>query len=125
MIVYFLTCACVDFYSLALPAAAGAEQLDVTALHGKMKQSQREAKLAAFAASPSGGFSFHCHVQEAITSSASSLSMKVDGVQMLLEHACGSPSESRLLFVDATWEKRLQQSFHCMCWVQLCQICSH
>ncbi|CAL8464167.1 g3702 [Coccomyxa elongata] len=54
VIVYFLTCACVDFYSLALPAAAGAEQLDVTALHGKMKQSQREAKLAAFAASPSG-----------------------------------------------------------------------
>lgn len=57
MIVYFLTCACVDFYSLALPATAGAEQLNVTALHGKMKQSQREAKLAAFAASPSGGFS--------------------------------------------------------------------
>ena len=54
VIVYFLTCACVDFYSLALPAAAGSPQLDLTALHGKMKQSQREAKLASFAASPSG-----------------------------------------------------------------------
>lgn len=54
VIVYFLTCACVDFYSLALPAAAGDAQLDLTALHGKMKQSQREAKLASFAANPSG-----------------------------------------------------------------------
>ena len=54
MIVYFLTCACVDFYSLALPAAVGDAQLDLTALHGKMKQSQREAKLASFAANPSG-----------------------------------------------------------------------
>ncbi|KAK9918182.1 hypothetical protein WJX75_002016 [Coccomyxa subellipsoidea] len=54
VIVYFLTCACVDFYSLALPAAVGDAQLDLTALHGKMKQSQREAKLASFAANPSG-----------------------------------------------------------------------
>lgn len=52
---YFLTCAGVDFYSLALPAAAAVgPKLNLTALHGKMKQSQREAKLASFAANPSG-----------------------------------------------------------------------
>lgn len=57
VIVYFLTCACVDFYAAALPAAAagaGERPLRLTDLHGRMKQSQREARLAAFAASPHG-----------------------------------------------------------------------
>jgi ATP-dependent RNA helicase DDX55/SPB4 len=59
VIVYFLTCACVDFYALALPvvmaaAGKGTPQTRVVALHGKMKQAQREAKLAAFTSSQSG-----------------------------------------------------------------------
>lgn len=58
MIVYFLTCACVDFYALALHIALGEKggkpDTRVTALHGKMKQSQRESKLAAFTSSQSG-----------------------------------------------------------------------
>ncbi len=58
VIVYFLTCACVDFYALAvqvaLPEAGAKPCTRVTALHGKMKQSQREAKLAAFTASQAG-----------------------------------------------------------------------
>ena len=74
-IVYFLTCAAVDFYALALPlvmegaapavkesSSAGKKPQkqqgkagwQVAALHGRMKQSQREATLAAFAAAPSG-----------------------------------------------------------------------
>ena len=54
IIVYFLTCAAVDFYALALPIAAGKDGVQASALHGKMKQSQREATLAAFTAKPGG-----------------------------------------------------------------------
>ena len=54
IIVYFLTCAAVDFYALAIPIAAGKGSFHTSALHGKMKQSQREATLAAFAAKPTG-----------------------------------------------------------------------
>lgn len=51
---YFLTCAAVDFYALALPIAAGKDGVQASALHGKMKQSQREATLATFTAKPGG-----------------------------------------------------------------------
>ena len=54
IIVYFLTCAAVDFYALALPIAAGKDGTQASALHGKMKQSQREATLAGFTAKPGG-----------------------------------------------------------------------
>ncbi len=54
VIVYFLTCAAVDFYALAVPIAAGKGGSRTSALHGKMKQSQREATLAAFAEKPKG-----------------------------------------------------------------------
>ena len=54
IIVYLLTCAAVDFYALAISIAAGKGGLQTSALHGKMKQSQREATLADFAAKPGG-----------------------------------------------------------------------
>ena len=57
IIVYSLTCAAVDFYALAIPILAGKDGLQTSALHGKMKQSQREATLAAFAAKPGGALS--------------------------------------------------------------------
>jgi len=56
-IVYFLTCACVDYFATAMcdgaPASPGAT-VDVVALHGKMKQSQREQALGRFAAGAGG-----------------------------------------------------------------------
>ena len=55
VIVYFLTCAAVDFYALALPLVAPEKAgIGVRALHGRMKQAQRQATLAAFAKAPSG-----------------------------------------------------------------------
>ncbi len=55
VIVYFLTCAAVDFYALALPLVAPKQAgVRVSALHGRMKQAQRQATLAAFAKAPSG-----------------------------------------------------------------------
>lgn len=51
---YFLTCAAVDFYALAIPVAAAKDGLQISALHGKMKQTQREATLAAFTGKPAG-----------------------------------------------------------------------
>ena len=57
-IVYFLTCACVDYFATAMcdgaPASPG-DGVDVVALHGKMKQSQREQALARFASGAGGG----------------------------------------------------------------------
>lgn len=56
-IVYFLTCACVDYFATAMcdgaPASPG-DDVDVVALHGKMKQSQREQALGRFAAGAGG-----------------------------------------------------------------------
>ncbi|KAL6765995.1 DEAD-domain-containing protein [Haematococcus lacustris] len=50
IIVYCLTCACVDFYHLALKRLGPKllPGLQVKALHGRMKQSVREATLASF-----------------------------------------------------------------------------
>eukprot|EP00850_Spirogloea_muscicola_P010909 SM000065S20258 [mRNA] locus=s65:520709:524139:- [translate_table: standard] len=49
LIVYFLTCACVDYWALALPLVlAHSCALPVFALHGKMKQRAREKVLADF-----------------------------------------------------------------------------
>ena len=55
VIVYFLTCACVDFFVTALERLPVAKGLAVTSLHGRMKQAAREAALAAFADAPAGG----------------------------------------------------------------------
>jgi ATP-dependent RNA helicase DDX55/SPB4 len=56
-IVYFLTCACVDYFATALARGAPADPGDgvvVVALHGKMKQAQREAALSRFADTDGG-----------------------------------------------------------------------
>jgi ATP-dependent RNA helicase DDX55/SPB4 len=52
--VYFLTCACVDYFADALaglPALAG---VALTPLHGRMKQSVRERAMELFSAASSG-----------------------------------------------------------------------
>jgi len=54
VIVYFLTCACVDLFAAALPRLPAAAGLRLAALHGRMKQAAREAVLAAFAALDGG-----------------------------------------------------------------------
>ena len=51
---YFLTCACVDFFTTVLERLPPARGLAVTSLHGRMKQSAREAALAGFADAPAG-----------------------------------------------------------------------
>ncbi|KAK9791145.1 hypothetical protein WJX73_001123 [Symbiochloris irregularis] len=50
VIVYMLTCACVDFWASVLHTLPAASDLVVHALHGRMKQRVRDAKLAAFTA---------------------------------------------------------------------------
>lgn len=69
IIVYFLTCACVDYFSLAIPALARAakekgtnidpcftdkKKSSIHVLHGRMKQSAREASLNAFSMASRG-----------------------------------------------------------------------
>ena len=54
VIVYFLTCACVDFFATVLDRLPAARGLAITPLHGRMKQAAREAALAAFADAPAG-----------------------------------------------------------------------
>lgn len=53
-IVYFLTCACVDFYALVLKRMPVLKGLQVSSLHGKLKQAAREATLSKFAELPAG-----------------------------------------------------------------------
>ncbi|KAL8232048.1 hypothetical protein R6Q57_001826 [Mikania cordata] len=48
MIVYFMTCACVDYWGVVLPRLASLKGLSIISLHGKMKQSAREKALASF-----------------------------------------------------------------------------
>ncbi|ABP00873.1 predicted protein, partial [Ostreococcus lucimarinus CCE9901] len=52
VIVYFLTCACVDFYESALKELL--PESTAIALHGKMKQSARESALGKFTEQKSG-----------------------------------------------------------------------
>lgn len=60
IIVYFLTCACVDFFALVLPRLMKLKPLSgnrwsgMHSLHGRMKQSVRETTLSAFSSSPAG-----------------------------------------------------------------------
>ncbi|KAJ9545580.1 hypothetical protein OSB04_025287 [Centaurea solstitialis] len=54
MIVYFMTCACVDYWGVVLPRLAVLKGLPLISLHGKMKQAAREKALASFT-SISGG----------------------------------------------------------------------
>ena len=52
MIVHFLTCACVDFYESAVKELL--PESSTIALHGKMKQKQRESALGVFTEQSSG-----------------------------------------------------------------------
>jgi ATP-dependent RNA helicase DDX55/SPB4 len=54
IIVYFLTCACVDYFATALPRLSACKKLSFHALHGRMKQAVRETTLASFAGATSG-----------------------------------------------------------------------
>ena len=55
VIVYFLTCASVDFFHTALTQLPDANTAQLFALHGKMKQAAREAVMSAYTSSPAGG----------------------------------------------------------------------
>lgn len=54
IIVYYMTCACVDYWGVVLPRLAALKCLSIIPLHGKMKQSAREKGLASFTSLESG-----------------------------------------------------------------------
>ncbi|XP_060203351.1 DEAD-box ATP-dependent RNA helicase 18-like isoform X2 [Lycium barbarum] len=53
-IVYFMTCACVDYWGTVLPRFSCLKSFSLISLHGKMKQSAREKALASFTSLSSG-----------------------------------------------------------------------
>ncbi|KAK6926854.1 protein of unknown function DUF4217 [Dillenia turbinata] len=54
IIIYFMTCACVDYWGVVLPRLAILKGFSIIPLHGKMKQSAREKSLASFTSLSSG-----------------------------------------------------------------------
>ncbi|KHG18021.1 DEAD-box ATP-dependent RNA helicase 18 -like protein [Gossypium arboreum] len=54
VIVYFMTCACVDYWGVVLPRLNALKRFSLIALHGKMKQTAREKALATFTSLSSG-----------------------------------------------------------------------
>ncbi|CAI9091778.1 OLC1v1026889C2 [Oldenlandia corymbosa var. corymbosa] len=54
VIIYFMTCACVDYWGTVLPLLAPLKSFSIISLHGKMKQSAREKALASFTSLSSG-----------------------------------------------------------------------
>ena len=54
VIVYFLTCASVDFFHSALTQLPDMKAAQLFALHGKMKQAAREAVMSSYTGSPAG-----------------------------------------------------------------------
>ncbi|CAN1812112.1 DEAD-box ATP-dependent RNA helicase 18 [Linum perenne] len=54
IIVYYMTCACVDYWGVVLPQLSVLKSLSLIALHGKMKQNAREKALAKFTSLTSG-----------------------------------------------------------------------
>lgn len=54
IIVYFMTCACVDYWGVVLPQLNVLKGHSLIALHGKMKQKAREKALASFTGLSSG-----------------------------------------------------------------------
>ncbi|CAK9173506.1 unnamed protein product [Ilex paraguariensis] len=54
IIIYFMTCACVDYWGVVLPHLAALKGLSIISLHGKMKQTAREKALALFTSLSSG-----------------------------------------------------------------------
>ncbi|XP_024387826.1 DEAD-box ATP-dependent RNA helicase 18 isoform X1 [Physcomitrium patens] len=54
IILYFMTCACVDYWAIMLPQLESLSGLQAVALHGKMKQAAREKALAMFSGMTAG-----------------------------------------------------------------------
>ncbi|OUZ99168.1 Helicase [Macleaya cordata] len=54
IIIYFMTCACVDYWGVVLPRLAALKGCSIISLHGKMKQIAREHALASFTSLSSG-----------------------------------------------------------------------
>ncbi|KAL5720926.1 RNA helicase [Ranunculus cassubicifolius] len=54
IIVYFMTCASVDYWGTVLPQLASLKKCPIISLHGKMKQMAREKALASFTELSSG-----------------------------------------------------------------------
>ncbi|KMS99473.1 hypothetical protein BVRB_2g044680 isoform B [Beta vulgaris subsp. vulgaris] len=54
IIIYFMTCACVDYWGVVLPQLAVLKGHSLISLHGKMKQNAREKALASFTGLSSG-----------------------------------------------------------------------
>lgn len=54
VIVYFMTCACVDYWGIVLQRLASLKGFSIIPLHGKMKQTAREKALASFTSLSSG-----------------------------------------------------------------------
>nr|GMD57662.1 DEAD-box ATP-dependent RNA helicase 18 [Ipomoea batatas] len=54
VIIYFMTCACVDYWGLVLPRISSLKKLSLIPLHGKMKQAAREKALSTFTSLSSG-----------------------------------------------------------------------
>ncbi|KAK4835850.1 hypothetical protein QYF36_015275 [Acer negundo] len=54
IIIYYMTCASVDYWGVVLPRLSVLKGLSLIPLHGKMKQSAREKALAAFTSLSSG-----------------------------------------------------------------------
>ncbi|KAG0569950.1 hypothetical protein KC19_6G127800 [Ceratodon purpureus] len=54
IILYFMTCACVDYWAIILPQLEALSGIQAVALHGKMKQAVREKALAVFAGLSAG-----------------------------------------------------------------------
>ncbi|KAL8172374.1 hypothetical protein V2J09_024178 [Rumex salicifolius] len=54
MIIYFMTCACVDYWGAVLPCLSVLKGCSLISLHGKMKQTAREKALATFTSLASG-----------------------------------------------------------------------
>ncbi|KAK6935985.1 Helicase, C-terminal [Dillenia turbinata] len=54
IIIYLMTCACVDYWGVVPPRLAFLKGFSLIALHGKMKQSSREKSLASFTSLSSG-----------------------------------------------------------------------
>lgn len=54
IIIYFMTCACVDYWGVVLPRLAVLRSLSLIPLHGRMKQTAREKALASFTSLSSG-----------------------------------------------------------------------
>lgn len=54
MIIYFMTCACVDYWGAVLPCLSLLKGFSLIPLHGQMKQKAREKALASFTSLSSG-----------------------------------------------------------------------